>query len=82
MDDSKRLERIEKKIDDTHDHLVSIDITLAEQHVSLRDHIRRTAILEREFAPIKRHVNRVEGALKLLAASTILIAIIEFIKHL
>ncbi len=79
--DDKRLERIESKIDDTHDHLVSIDLTLNAQHISLREHIRRTAILEREIAPIKRHVNRVEGALKLAAAASIIISVIEFFLH-
>lgn len=79
--DSKRLERIEKKLDDTNDHLVSIDITLASQHISLKEHIRRTAILERDISPIKRHVNMMQGALKLLGVLVTIIALIEFLRR-
>lgn len=64
--DDKRLERIEAKVDDVSDHLSSIDTTLAAQHVSLREHMRRTALLEKELAPIKNHVLMVKGALKLV----------------
>lgn len=82
MSDEKRLERIEKKIDDTNDHLVSIDITLVEQHLSLKEHIRRTSILEQEIKPIKIHVNRVEGAIKFITFLATAVAIVEFIRHL
>lgn len=81
MSDDKRLERIEKKIDDSNEHLSSIDITLAEQHISLREHVRRTNLLEQEIRPIKVHVSRVEGALKLLAIMASLIALIEFLHR-
>lgn len=81
MSDDKRLERIESKLDDTNDHLSAIDSTLAAQHVSLREHIRRTALIEKELAPIKTHVNRVEGALKLISVAAALAAIVEFILH-
>lgn len=64
MDD--KLERIEGKLDKVVDHIGSIDVTLAAQHVSLKEHIRRTEILEQELAPIKTHVNMISGALKLI----------------
>lgn len=80
--DDKRLERIENKLDDSNEHLASIDITLAAQAVSLRDHIRRTALLEAELKPIKRHVNRVEGGLKALSIIVMIVAIMEFILKL
>lgn len=75
--DDKRLARIEEKIDDTNDHLASIDITLSAQHVSLKDHIRRTAILEAEIKPIRKHVDMMNGALKLMGIIALLIGIIE-----
>lgn len=80
MDDSKRLERIEKKLDDSNEHLASIDVTLMSQHVSLKDHMRRTQLLEQELRPIRTHVSRVEGALKLIALAAALATIIELMK--
>ncbi len=79
--DDKRLERMEVKLDDISDHLSSIDVTLGAQHVSLRDHIRRTALLEKEIIPIKRHVNMVDGALKLLGIMAVIATIIEAVIH-
>ncbi len=64
--DHKRLERIEKKIDDGNDHLASIDITLAEQHISLREHMRRTALIEQDLKPIKNHVAMMNAAAKII----------------
>lgn len=83
MDDvsEKRLERIEAKIDDSNDHLASIDVTLASQHASLREHIRRSNMLEAKMAPVERHVNRVEGALKLITLAAALAAVAEFIMR-
>lgn len=68
MSDDKRLERIEAKLDDVSDHIAAIDVTLGQQHVSLREHIRRTAILESEIQPIKRHVQIIEGFFKIVGA--------------
>lgn len=70
MDDvnDKRLERIEVKIDDLDDQLATISTTLSAQHVSLKEHIRRTAVIEDELKPIRRHVYMINGALILLAA--------------
>lgn len=82
MSDDKRLERIEGKIDGIGDHLGSIDVTLAAQHVSLKEHIRRTAILESELKPIKRHVDMVHGALKFLALFAMILGIAAAIKAL
>lgn len=81
MSDDKRLERIEKKLDDSNEHLSAIDSTLAAQHVSLRDHMRRTALIEQELRPIKAHVSRVEGALKLLAILATMAALVEFLRR-
>lgn len=80
--DQKRLERIEDKIDKVEGHLSSIDVTLAAQHVSLKEHIRRTEILESDVAPIKTHVNRVEGVIKFIALVATVIGIIETFLHL
>ncbi len=65
------------KIDKIFDRLSSIDVTLAAQHESLKDHIRRTEILEEAFEPVKNHVSMVNGALKFIALCGILATIIE-----
>lgn len=76
MDDT-RLGRIEAKLDDTNDHLTSIDITLAMQAESLRHHIKRTALIEKELAPIRKHVYMVQGAAALLSLIGIVIGILK-----
>lgn len=82
MSDDKRIERIETKIDDIGERLGSIDITLAQQHESLKDHMRRTALLEAELHPVKKHVDMVEGAMKLITIIAAVFAIIETVKLL
>jgi len=42
-----RIERIEQKVDEVQKSISNIDVTLAEQHVSLKEHMRRTDLLER-----------------------------------
>lgn len=76
-----QLGRIETKLDKITDKLSSLDITTAQQQVTLNDHIRRTEILEGEVIPLKKHVDMVSGALKLIAlAGTV--AIIAEAVHL
>jgi septal ring factor EnvC (AmiA/AmiB activator) len=83
----KRVDRIEAKVDKIDERLDSIDKTLAAQHVSLKEHIRRTELLEADVAPIKTHVSKIEGALKLIGVVSLgigiavgLIEIVKFIK--
>ncbi len=80
--DDKRLERIERKLDDSNDHLASIDVTLAMQHESLRDHIRRTTLLEQELRPIKKHVDMVSGVLKFIVIIGVILGIVAAIQSL
>jgi hypothetical protein len=54
--DDKKLDRIETKIDKLDSRLDSVDVTLAKQHESLKDHIRRTELLEQEIKPVAKHV--------------------------
>lgn len=75
--DDQRLERIENKLDKFGDHLAAIDVTLAAQHVSLETHIKRTELLEQEVKPIQKHVDMVNGALKLIGILAMIAAIIE-----
>lgn len=74
--DDRRLERIEKKLDDSNEHLASIDVTLAAQHASLKEHIARTEQIEKELQPIRRHVYMVQGAGAFLAIAATIIGIL------
>lgn len=77
-----RLERIEDKLDAVAERINKIDITLAGQHVSLVDHIRRTALLEKAIVPIKKHVDAMQGAAKLIMIASAIVATIEVIIRL
>jgi len=82
MSDDKRLERIELKLDDVADHLGSIDTTLASQHAVLREHIRRTAALEKKLEPVEKHVNMAQGIVKMLTILGIVATLVSTILHL
>ena len=77
MDDftSKKLIR---DVDNIKRSLASVDKTLALQHVSLAEHIRRTSLLEQKLEPVESHVEQVRGAFKfigwLLAAAGVIAA--------
>lgn len=66
MSDDQRLIRIEQKLDDQNDHLSSMAVTLAEQHVSLEEHMRRTSIIEEDMKPIKAHVTLMNNIAKIV----------------
>lgn len=77
-----KLDKIENKIDKVIDHTTSIDITLAKQHLVLEEHIKRTALLEKQVVPIQEHVNFINKLTKLvLAVVTAGAAIIEAWKY-
>lgn len=75
MSDDRRLERIEAKLDDLVERQGEMNVTLEKQHQSLRDHMRRTQLLENEIKPVKKHVAMVEGALKLVGLISLLVGI-------
>lgn len=78
MDDNK----LEKVLDKLDSRLDNIDVTLAAQHVSLKDHIRRTELLEDAVKPLQSHMDMVKGAAKLIGLASLLASIIEVILHL
>ncbi len=67
------------KIDKVLERIGSIDVTLAEQHVVLKEHVRRTELLESALEPVKRHVNMVNGGVKLITLTGVIAAILEAI---
>lgn len=84
MSDKDVLESIREDISE-------IKVTLAKQHVSLDEHIRRTELLEKsqdqlrnEIKPIQKHVAQVDGVLKffglLATAGSLIYTILEIVK--
>lgn len=76
----KRLDKIDEKLSKIDDKLGSIDTTLAAQHVSLKEHMRRTELLEKEIRPIKTHVNMVQGAIALITILATIAGIIQIFR--
>ena len=73
----ERLSRIESKLDIVSEKIGSIDSTLAAQHVSLVDHIRRTELLESALKPVEDHVALMASVGKIVAALAVIAAIAE-----
>lgn len=82
------LQRALKQLDKLDEKLDSVDITLVKQEENLREHMRRTEILEEqhtifrseihaEINPIKSHVNQVKGIVKFLAITLPILATIS-----
>lgn len=77
MKDDQRLERIEKSLDDTVEHLVSIDKTLAEQQVILAHHVRRSDMLEKQIEPVHNLMQEMKGVVKIFKYVGLLATILE-----
>ena len=71
--------RVLDKLDKIETAMNKQEINLARLTVSVEEHVKRTNMLEEDMRPMKRHVNMVEGALKLIALSGILATIVESI---
>lgn len=74
------LAKIDAKVDKLDDRLDSIDVHMAEYNEQLKIHIKRTEILEEEHKDVREHIAMVKGALKLVASSGIIIAIVKLIE--
>ena len=72
---NKRLEEIERL-------LAMIDKTLALNTAHLDEHIRRTEILEDEIKPVKKHVEQMRGAAKLLAIAAVVATLLKAVSAL
>ena len=76
------MDDIRKKLDKIDDRIASIDVTLAAQHVTLKEHIRRTELLEADVRPIKDHVTRMQGAIKLITIISLGVTLAVAVKSL
>lgn len=75
--------KVEIKIDKMLDKIAKIDSTLAAQHESLKEHMRRSDALEKyiesvekDVTPLQAHVNMVKGAGKVIAVAGSILALI------
>lgn len=74
--------RLREDLNKIHDRLNSIDVTMASQHVTLKEHIRRTELLETEIGPIKEHVTLVQAIIKVITVIGAAIGLAATIKAL
>lgn len=77
--DEKRLDRIEHKIDDIADAQAEMNVVLGQQHVSLKEHVRRTNLLEAQVRPLQRHMAMVEGFFKYVGGFTVFLGAVAAI---
>lgn len=69
--------RIESKLDTIVDDIGAMKVTSAEQHIVLKEHVRRTELLEEAVKPLEKHVYMVNGVLKFLGVLGLLASIVE-----
>lgn len=79
----RELDRIHTTLESIRDRLSDMNITIAKQEENLKEHMRRTdqnetmiKSLETALESIKKHVNMVEGALKLIGLLASAVAVI------
>lgn len=72
----------QEQLDKLFNELTEIKIQLAINNENLREHMRRTELLENLYdklveanKPIQKHIGHVEGALKLIIGSAVVIGI-------
>lgn len=80
--DDHRIVRIEEKVDHIKDTMTDIHITLAAQHESLKEHMRRTMLLEQALEPIKTDVGYAKIGIRLITTiAAIALAVAEFLYY-
>lgn len=70
---SDKVDKLTEKVDFIKDNITDVKIIQARHDENLKEHMRRTALLEEadkklveELKPIKLHVSRVDGVLKFI----------------
>jgi len=85
------MDKLNEKLESIEREVVEIKLILVKQEENIRHHIRRTDLAEEnlkelrdQIKPIERHVQHVEGALKVLGGISVfvafVVAILEIIK--
>lgn len=85
--------RLEEKIDRISSKIEIINVTLAKQEENIKEHIRRTDIVEAnlellrsEFRPVQKQAIKAEGIIKFISVCAVIITIgvgiIEILTYL
>jgi len=77
MDDEKRFDKIDIKLNKIDDSLSSIDVTLAKQQVILDEHVKRTSQLEDRMEPLETFHSGLRGIVATLKVLAIVAGILE-----
>jgi len=67
------------KLDKIQEDVGEIKTHLAVYNEQLKIHIKRSSMLEQKIEPIEKHVNMVNGAIKLISILAAIAAIVELI---
>ena len=78
----KRVDRLEDKLDKLNQCLSSVDKTLVEQHISFKEHMRRTSLLEDAIHPLVKNSERVKGILKVFGSLAVFVGVVTSIAAL
>lgn len=78
----KRFDKIDATLEKLDSRLDNVDVTLAKQHVSLEEHMRRSDLLEEKMKPVEAHVAMVNGVFKFLGIASLIVGLIAGIKSL
>jgi len=62
------LDKIFLKLETIDEKQAAMSEVQVRHEENLREHMRRSDLLEQEFKPVKKHVEQVRGGLRLLAA--------------
>lgn len=87
-----QLSKLGTKIESVDDKLDSVDKTLVKQEENLKEHMRRTDLLEKqhkeldnhvrqEIEPVKKHINQVTGVFKFISIAVPIILTIAGIIY-
>ncbi len=74
------LVRIEKALEKLDGRLDSVDVTLVAQHTSLKDHIRRTELLEKSMDSVQKHVTGVQAVMRFIGGAGIIASFVELVS--
>ena len=81
------MEKISGKVDIILEKINEINVTLAQQHESLKYHIKRTDLIEEDIKPIKAHVAAVKMVMQLVGVAAALgattegvVSLLEYLK--
>lgn len=74
--------RIEKKIDVLVEDVNELKIQGAKRDIILEEHTSRSTKLEDIVLPLQRKANMLEGAMKLIGASSVIAGLIEAVRML